>query len=311
MEKDRVEFYNRCTLLAKYLRDRIMRQQLKRLFSRSARKLATLEGTGLVSSAPDRDASGMTRTQLLFIQWNAERLGIPLDDSKRRYAASWAVLPGGHSGRAFSRFNGVAHDIFRVFFDDNATEVFDTYSYHGPMHFLAMLTYPEPQWREADLIVKELVKRRRVTILDSGCGLAQQSRTLAEYLHARGIEVRLILADIPTLRREFLVWWGERTGIPTTFLDCTAAAPIPELPECDICLATEFFEHAHQPVADFDRIDAKLADGELLVTGIMDHHIDFLHVSPRLDALRDRVAARGYEVVISDRLLRKPLGARS
>lgn len=248
----------------------------------------------------------MTRTQQLFLQWNAERLGISLDESKRRYAASWAVLTGGHSGRAFDKFNGVAHDIFRVFYDDNATEVFDTYRYHGPMHFLAMLTYPEPQWRESDLVVKELAGRQRVTILDFGCGLAQQSRTLAEYLRGRGIEVRLVLADIPTLRQQFLLWWGEHTGIPTTFLACSAAAPIPELPECNICVATEFFEHVHQPVAYFDRIDASLANGGLLATGIMDHHIDFLHVSPRLNALRDRVAARGYEVVIADRLLRKP-----
>ncbi len=253
----------------------------------------------------------MTRTQQLFLQWNAERLGISLDESKRRYAESWAALPGGHSGRAFGRFNGVAHDIFRVFYDDNATEVFDTYRYHGPMHFLAMLTYPEPRWSESDLVVKELVGRRPVTILDFGCGLAQQSRTLAEYLRARGIEVRLVLADIPTLRQQFLLWWGKHTGIPTTFLACSAAAPIPELPECSICVATEFFEHVHQPVAYFDRIDASLVDGGLLATGIMDHHIDFLHVSPRLDALRDRVAALGYEVVIADRLLRKPLKTRS
>lgn len=281
-------------------------QILRRLFSRKARKAAALAGSGLVPSAPDQHATCLTRTQQFFLQWNAERLGISLEESQRRYAASLGVLPKGHGGRAFKKFNGIAHDLLRVFYDDSAAEVFDTYRYHGPLHFLAMLTYPEPQWRDSDLIVRELITRPRVSLLDFGCGLAQQSRTLAQYLHDRGIEVQLTLVDIPTLRQDFLQWWGVHTGIVTTFLPCTAAAPIPDLPACDLCQATEFFEHVHDPVAYFDRIDSKLASGGLLVTGIMDHHVDFLHVSPRLDALRARVAARGYQQLIENRVLRKP-----
>jgi Methyltransferase domain len=283
-----------------------MKRQLQWMLSRKARKMEALRGTGLVVSVPDRSAAGMTRTQELFLQWNAERLGISLEESKRRYLASWAVLPEGHSGRAFGKFNGVAHEVFRVFFEDDAKSVFDTYRYHGPMHFLVMLTYPEPRWSASDLIVTEMRKRSAVSILDFGCGLAQQSRTLAEYLREHGTEVRLTLADIPTLRQEFLIWTGKHSGIPTTFLECTAATPIPELPACDICQATEFFEHVHDPVAYFDRIDAKLAAGGLLVTGVMDHHSDFMHVSPSLGALRARIAARGYEVLVADRVLRKP-----
>ena len=281
-------------------------QILRRLFSRKARKAAALAGSGLVPSAPDQHATCLTRTQQFFLQWNAERLGISLEESQRRYKASLGVLPKGHGGRAFKKFNGIAHDLLRVFYDDSAAEVFDTYRYHGPLHFLAMLTYPEPQWRDSDLIVRELITRPRVSLLDFGCGLAQQSRTLAQYLHDRGIEVQLTLVDIPTLRQDFLQWWGVHTGIVTTFLPCTAAAPIPDLPACDLCQATEFFEHVHDPVAYFDRIDSKLASGGLLVTGIMDHHVDFLHVSPRLDALRARVAARGYQQLIENRVLRKP-----
>jgi hypothetical protein len=279
---------------------------LKRLFSRSARKAAALQGTGLVSSAPDRKAAAMTRTQEAFLHWNSERLGISLEESKRRYAASWAVLPEGHSGSEFGKFNGIAHEVFRVFFEDNATEVFETYRYHGPMHFLVMLTYPEPQWAATDLIVKHLSGRSEVSLLDFGCGLAQQSRTLAVYLRDHGIKVRLTLADIPTLRQDFLIWWGRRMEIPTTFLPCTVATPIPELPECDLCQATEFFEHVHDPVQYFDRIDAKLARDGLLVTGVMDHHADFMHVSPQLGALRTRIAERGYEELVIDRVLRKP-----
>jgi 2-polyprenyl-3-methyl-5-hydroxy-6-metoxy-1,4-benzoquinol methylase len=283
-----------------------VRDQLKQFFSRAARKKKMLRGTGLVASVPDRNPVGLTRTQELFLQWNAERLGISIEESKRRYTASWATVSGGHSGSAFGDFNGIAHETFRVFFEDNAKEVFDMYRYHGPMHFLVMLTYPEPAWAASDLIVRELSERSEISILDFGCGLAQQSRTLAEYLRDHGKRVRLTLADIPTLRQEFLIWWGKHTGIATTFLPCTAATPIPELPEYDICQTTEFFEHVHNPLAYFERIDAKLASGGLLVTGIMDHHADFMHVSPNLGDLRSRIAERGYEVLVADRILRKP-----
>jgi hypothetical protein len=107
------------------------------------------------------------------------------------------------------------------------------------------------------------------------------------------------------LRQEFLLWWGRRAGISTTFLPCTAETPIPALPDCDICHATEFFEHVHDPIAYFNAIDAKLAARGLLVTGIMDHHPGFMHVSPHLAPLRKHITERGYEVLVRDRILRK------
>lgn len=265
-----------------------------------------LRGTGLVASVPDRHASGMTRTQEMFLQWNADRLGISLEDSKRRYAASWAVFPGGHVGRAFDKFNGEAHSLFRVFFDDTPAEVFATYRFLGPLHFLTFLTYPEPKWAQSDLIVQQLKQRgSRVSIMDFGCGLAHQSRTLAEFLRDQGLQVTLTLADIETLRADFLTWWGEKTGVPTTFLPCTESIPIPALPEIDICFAMEFFEHVYDPLRYFEHIDNKLAHGGLLVTGVMEHHPGFLHVSPQLQMLRYEIHSRGYTELVSNRIFRK------
>jgi SAM-dependent methyltransferase len=254
----------------------------------------------------------MTRTQEMFLEWNADRLGISLEDSKRRYAASWAVFPGGHLGRAFDKFNGDTHALFRVFFDDTPREVFDTYRFLGPLHFLTFLTYPEPAWKPSDLIVEELRRRGgRVSIMDFGCGLAHQSRTLAEFLRARGVEVQLTLADVATLRADFLIWWGKKVGIRTDFLPCTASVPIPGLPGIDICFTTEFFEHVHDPLAYFERIHDKLAHGGLLVTGVMDHHAGFLHVSPQLDLLRREIEARGYTELVPNRIFRKEKDVRA
>jgi hypothetical protein len=56
----------------------------------------------------------------------------------------------------------------------------------------------------------------------------------------------------------------------------------------------------------FEHIDAKLCPGGLLITGIMDHHAGFTHVSPQLGKLRALVASRGYETLVPDRILKKP-----
>jgi hypothetical protein len=226
---------------------RMMPTLYKRLFTRTPRNNAAFQGTARVTAALHRGASGMTRTQELFLQWNAERLGISPEE----------------------------------------------------------MACPEPQWSRADLAARQLAKRYEASIVDFGGGLAQQSRTLAEYLRDVGVRVRLTLIDIPPLHQEFLLWWGRRAQVQTMFLPCTADVPIPELPECDLCQATGFFEHVHDPVACFNRIDAKLAVGGLLMTGIMDHEQSFGHVSPQLAALRVRIAERGYEVLVRDRFLRK------
>jgi cyclopropane fatty-acyl-phospholipid synthase-like methyltransferase len=173
------------------------------------------------------------------------------------------------------------------------------------MHFLMMLTYPEPSWGDEHAIVRHLRARPAVTILDFGCGLAQQSRTLAEFLQARGTAVQLVLADIDTLRREFLVWACRHSGVPLTFLTCTAAAPIPPLPPVDVCIATEFFEHVHEPGAYFERIDAALRPDALLVTEVSDHYAGFMHVSPSLELLRNALHARGYTEMLRYKLYRK------
>lgn len=273
------------------------------------RKLKNGDATALVRSRPSKAVSplNLTRTQEYFIDWNAERLGISSLESRDRYFKSWNVASGGHNGRAFSQFHRQCYDFFQVFADDRAAEVMDAYKIHGAVHFLSMLTYPEPHWFDDDFIVKHFRHRSSVSILDFGCGLAQQSRTLAEYLQGKGLKVRIAVVDIPTIRKDFLLWWENRTGIPLTFLDCTPQKPIPNLPQSDLCFALEFFEHVYDPVAYFKRIDESLTRGSLLITNIGDHNRDFMHVSPKLDPLRTAVRASRYEDILTNFIFRKPL----
>jgi|SRR5665213_2113253 len=265
------------------------------------------ETTALVKSRPTRNPiSQLSRTQEYFVEWNAERLGISAAESRTRYVQSWNAVPGGHNGKAFEKFHGQCYDLFKVFADDSPKEVIEAYQLHGVVHFLTMLTYPEPQWSSQDIIVKQFREKSSISILDFGCGLAQHSRTLAEYLRGRGLEVSVVLADIPTIRKDFLIWWGKRCSIPLMFLDCTTAHPIPDVPAVDLCFALEFFEHVYDPVAYFTRIDAALNSQGVLVTNFSDHHKEFMHVSPKLASLREAVRACRYDEIFANFIYRKP-----
>jgi len=256
-------------------------------------------------STQGKNPSTLTNTQESFVIWNAERLGISKQESQERYFSSWSAINGGHAGLDYRSFNDLSHKLLQVFFSDTGDEIYTAYERHSPMHFLRMLSYSEPQWSDNDLVVRYLGNYSNVDIVDYGCGLAQSSRSLANYLKDKGIATRLFLVDIPTIRKEFLLWLGEKSGIETKFLDCTANSPIPELPGCDICIATEFFEHVYEPLNYFENIHAALRKDGLLVSNISDHMKEFMHVSPNLQPLRNRIHELGYDVLKQNQILRK------
>ncbi len=247
----------------------------------------------------------LSPTQEHFCSWNAERLGIPVDESRRRYVESWSLLPNGHAGQEFRTFGVLSLELHQVFYNDSEREVYEAYQMHSPLHFLRMLSYPESVWPSGHPTVEALSGKRNVTIVDYGCGLAQHSRGLAETLRKNGTNVRVVLVDIPTLRKDFLLWMGSKTGTPTEFLDCSRARPIPDLPNSDVVVATEVFEHLHDPMPVFEAIHRSLKPSGFLFTNISDHEAEFMHVSPILKTLRGRVRELEYEEIQNSVLFRK------
>lgn len=262
--------------------------------------MALFEGLFSKSQA----APPLNRWQEAFIRWNAQRLAISEEDSRARYLASAAAVDGGHAGRAFRNHCETAHEVFRVLWSDTQGEVLDAYRFHAPMHFLRMIAYTEPTWSDDDPVVQALASRTDAfTIVDYGCGLAQKSINLARRHPDRA---RLFLVDIPTIRKEFLRWYADDLGIPCDFGDVTESEPIPALPDHDLCIAEQVFEHIYNPGEVFEVIHAALRPGGFLSTNVADHKEEFMHVTPKLDALRDRLRALGYETLVTDRLFRKP-----
>jgi hypothetical protein len=241
----------------------------------------------------------------MFILWNASRVGVSAEESRARYDKSRSAFPNGHKGHRYREYNDISYELFQVLYSDDPATVFQSYQFFAPMHFLRMLSYEDPIVTQSDEIVQALPARTQIAILDFGCGLAHQSRALGQFLLGHGKQVSLALADIPTLRKDFLLWLGKQTSIDTIFLDCTEQNPIPTLPRCDVCFATEFFEHVYDPVAYLERFHQALNGGGLLITDVSDHETEFMHVSPKLGRLRQRIQELGFDELHANTIFRK------
>lgn len=249
--------------------------------------------------------SELNETQRMFLEWNACRLGISFRESKGRYCKSYEAIYGGHNGPGYRLFNDISYKTYQVFFSDSEGELIDAYVFHAPMHFLRMLSYLEPIWNDNHIIVQKFRSHAKVDILDYGCGLAQRSRSLAIYLKQKGKDVKLCLADIPSIRKQFLMWVCKKESIETSFLDCTTEIPHPDIPPCDICFANEFFEHVRNPLQYLDAFHEALKPNGIIESNISDHRKEFMHVFPLLNDVRDRIRMLGYKELTQNNLYQK------
>ena len=245
-------------------------------------------------------APPLTRTQEAFVAWVSERLGIPEAAARERLAVSQSRFRGGHGGADYRAFCDLSYDVFLPLHSDDEREIFESYAHHAEMHLLRMVAYGE--FTPPERLRREIGGMTGPVILDFGCGLAQTSRALARMAR----DTKLVLADIPTVRKDFLLWLCRRDGLDATFLDCTRETPIPDLPRFDVAVVTEFFEHVREPVRYFDALAARAAPGALLITNVSDHRSEFMHVSPNLSRLRDHMADRGMTEIEPNGLFRFP-----
>ena len=249
----------------------------------------------------------LTDTQERFIEWNASRLHIPHEASRQRLMESMSVFPGGHGGHAYKEFCDLSYKIIGVLYGDAEAEIFSSYPFYGPLHMLRFLSYADKNIYTSDTdFVGILKKRDEITILDFGCGLAHESRGMAHAFLGLNKPCRLLLADIPTIRKEFVLWLCQQNGIDATFFDCCAERPIPAFPKYDLLVATEVFEHVYDPVKYFDALNGNLNEGGLIFTNVSDHHREFMHVSPNLEKLRTHILAAGFREIRDHALFQKP-----
>src|SRR3546814_7055893 len=98
--------------------------------------------------------------------------------------------------------------------------------------------------------------------------MAQAGISLSLALRRLGVEPRIYLVDLPTVRLDFVTWLCGRLGIDHRVAVCTPAVPMPDLPRCRLVIANEVFEHLHDPVGTFRCLDAALEPGGFLLTNV-------------------------------------------
>jgi 2-polyprenyl-3-methyl-5-hydroxy-6-metoxy-1,4-benzoquinol methylase len=240
---------------------------------------------------PDERPVTLNRFQRLFCDYNAERLGITVDEATKRFERSSNAIRGGHGGLGYRLFVETAHVLFEPFASDTRDELWDAYRLHQEAHLLRFLSYSEPVWTADDPLLNSL-KRDTPVIVDFGCGVAQFSITLAEALRER--RPRLVLADIPTLHFDFLAWLVQRLELDATLHACDREQPMPELDATDVVVAREFFEHVPNPSEYLAYFASYLKPRGWLVADLDDHRREFMHVSPDLRETRARALVLGF-----------------
>ncbi|MGZ4693946.1 MAG: class I SAM-dependent methyltransferase [Acidimicrobiales bacterium] len=233
-------------------------------------------------------ATALNRYEREFVAWTAERHGTTLEAAEQRFISGRSALRGGYGGGEYRWLNGVLYDALSPFYSDGPGAVLDSYRYYAPVHLLRMTAYPVPGW--TDEVLVRLSGRERVRIVDYGCGLAHGSLAVAEALKDRGVDVHLTVVDLDTIKLEFLSWMLDRTDVPHV-VETAGSEPV-EVGPWDLLVATEFFEHVHDPVRYFEHLDSSADDGAVMVAGIHDHKAEFMHVSPDLHELRAAVTKR-------------------
>lgn len=249
---------------------------------------------------------GLNPWQEAFCRWKAEQLGTELQDSFDRFNASWAALKGGHGGRQFKLFCELHHDLLRPFVDNRPAEIDRAYLTHAHLHFLRMLSYDIPQWPAHLPELAPMFDNSTPSIVDFGCGLAHTSISLALFLRGKGRSPELFLADIPVPQLEFLRWFCRRLKLSAVIAECTGSKPLPQLPACDLLVATELFEHLHEPLRYLAAFCEAVKPGGFLFTNVADHASEFLHVTPDLASLREYLRQLGWRELRSSRVFQKP-----
>ena len=171
-----------------------------------------------------------------------------------------------------------------------------TYQFHGPVDFLRMLGYRIPTEADVRAIVLALAGKQQVGIVDYGCGLAHRTIAVARCLMTRGCSVKLTLVDIRReLHLEFISFLCRKHGIAHEFIEITAAQLYPPLPLHDYCDTVSVLEHVREPLRVIENIHAALQPGGVFLAAVEDEIDEMMHISANLKAVRDRLAALGYQ----------------
>ncbi|MBN1436258.1 MAG: methyltransferase domain-containing protein [Sedimentisphaerales bacterium] len=231
------------------------------------------------------------------------------------------------TSRRFAELYGGVHEILSIMYmPTTEADLVDCYHAYAFFHLLRYLssTYPKPKsslvkefWRDVKkgrwqnfyhFIKRKIAGKKSdgqaiskrasqaqaiveritgpATVVDYGCGLGFISFEIAKL--KKGTKVYLV--DVDNLIREFTLFRFRKHGIDAETISVTRDCIYPELPEHNICIATEVMEHVRRPLEVYGHIRSSMQKGGILMGNFVDHQKDMLHVSPDLRELRDAIS---------------------
>lgn len=139
----------------------------------------------------------------------------------------------------------------------------------------------------------------RPIVIDYGCGLGYISFEIGR----RKRYSEIFLADLDNLILKFADFHFAKHGIEAKLIRINAENLYPLLPQHDVCICWEVFEHLKEPLKAFKNIISSMKPRGLLCGVFRDHSPDPTHVSPNLGLLRKQIAE--YFIPISQYLYRR------
>lgn len=214
--------------------------------------------------------------------------------------------------------------------DADEKEIFDSYRFHALLHLFRFISYSyknksqnnkffyyprilietlaRGDFKKILLFIKKILKKdenqfltrnpkdvaefliksvnENPVIVDYGCGPAYISFEIGKI----NKNAQIYLVDINSLVSEFTQFRFKKHGIKAEFIQIDENNLYPQLPACNICIATEVMEHIVEPLRAYQNIFNSLKRGAILYGDFSDHDPHMFHVSPSLVTLREKIS---------------------
>ena len=244
----------------------------------------------------------ITEWQQLFIEFIAYKRGIPIDQARQEYIDGWNSIPGGYRGPEFKRLIAQTADLASPLLGKTPEEVAKSYERFAELHLLRWTAYKLQLWPAQQEFLME--KRKHCSafyIVDYGCGDAQKSLSLAKELISWDAYVNITFIDVPTLRKDFVLWATDQIGADSCWVDSSSKGPGERygdvIEAADVIIAWEVLEHVFNPEHTMSMILRSLGTHGHLVANINDHGREYFHVSTDLSKVRALMDRSGMGLV--------------
>ncbi len=269
--------------------------------------------------------SELNQVERDFIEFMSQKTNRPIARTEELFRQTRRRFQ--FAGDDYSRLAGDIAHLFRMLCDTDTEEgMIDCYRMHALPNIFKYIsyTYPKPrrsylrdlirdakkgEWRNAWNFLRRKFARPKATkglhlgptgiahvlmdsiqgdpvVVDYGSGPAYISYEIAR----ANSRAAIFLVDVDSLVLEFALFRLRKTGAAVHAIPVTKTNLYPQLPEHNICIASEVMEHLAHPLRACDNIIRALRPDGILYGRFDDHQPNMYHVSPDLAELRRQIA---------------------